>query len=136
MAYRFSPPTYRFKNGSDSLFGRRWVDVGQTLLKFGTSYKLYKYVSSEDLTAADVVYLGGHNYIVSDVEAAALTAAGYGAQLSPVDDVIVPDDGYPFPGESFFPSESIFPFGAVPTFVAALYPSLDLYPDLDVNPRD
>lgn len=134
MAYRFSPPTYRLKNGTDSLFGRRWVDVGQTLLKTGLSYKLYKYVSAEAIDAADIVYLGGHSYIVNDTEAAELIAAGYGAQLTEVDDIVLPGDDYPFPGEGFFPGLDVYPFGAAPSYSLAGYPSLDFYPGTDVYP--
>lgn len=109
MPYAFTPPTYRFRGSTDSLFGRRWVDVGQTVLKFGTSYRLYRYVSAEDVEAADVAYLGGRTYLVSDTEGAALIAAGYGSNLVPVGVVVPPSPAVPYPGTSIWPSLTLFP---------------------------
>jgi hypothetical protein len=50
---------------------------GGTVLKTGGFYKTIYAVSDAEIVAADIVYLGGHTYVVSDVEALALVAAGY-----------------------------------------------------------
>ena len=49
-----------------------------TLLKTGGVYSQQRNPSDEQLSAADVAYLGGYTYTISDGEAAALTSAGYG----------------------------------------------------------
>ena len=66
-----------------SFFGRAGpAPVGQTVLKTAGVYTTVQTPTVAQCAAADIVYLGGHIYTVSDDEAAALTAAGYGAGLS------------------------------------------------------
>lgn len=90
MPFRFSPPSFatgeRLAPSMDAtaraLFGhfeahRRGFDVR----KVGGAYVQSTETYAADLDAADVVYLGGHVYVVDDVEAAALSSAGYGDQL-------------------------------------------------------
>lgn len=56
---------------------------GRTVLKsVGGVYSTVDTPSQDQIDAAAVCYLGGHVYSVSSAEAAALTAAGYGAYLS------------------------------------------------------
>lgn len=129
MPYKFTPPTYRFKASTDSLFGKRWVDVGQSVLKFGQSYRLTRNVSAEDVEAADRAYIGGRTYIVDDDEATDLREAGYGSALYPVE---APSIAL-YPSEDVFPGEAVFPGTPM---VHALFASIGLYPSEDLFPGD
>lgn len=115
------------RGSTDSLFGRRWVDVGESVLKFGTSYRRYRYVSAEDVEAADVAYIGGRSYLVSDSEADALREAGYGSGLFPVEAPSVAT----YPSEFLWPGLSVYPGSPVFRAFAAvgLYPGEDLFPE-------
>lgn len=55
---------------------------GRTVLKESGVYTTVDLPEADRIAAADAVYLGGHIYDVDATEAAALTAAGYGAYLS------------------------------------------------------
>lgn len=90
MPFRFSPPSYA--TGESVAPGMDRVTAalcghfvahrrGVSVRKVGGAYVEAREPYLDDLLAADVVYLGGHFYEVSDAEAAALTAAGYGDQL-------------------------------------------------------
>lgn len=84
MPYIFSPPTVKEGPiGGHRLFYFYTMKRGITLLKRG--YGLYDQVRYpyQDTIAGPTVYRGGYEYTVSDNEAASLTAAGYGANLSP-----------------------------------------------------
>ena len=75
----FSPPTSLERVLSPHpLFGRLRIDRGISLLKTGSTYTQAQGPSDAQMEAADVTYLGGYSYTISDGEAAALTAAGYG----------------------------------------------------------
>lgn len=82
MPYLFAPPTVSRPVGTDPLWSRFHFQVGQAVLKKDGFYTASEVVTDEDFAAADVAYLGGHTYLVSDTEAAALQAAGYGAWVS------------------------------------------------------
>jgi len=60
------------------------VPRGVALLVNGTTVVENQYPSQDDLANAQYYFLGGHVYTVSDEQAAILTAAGYGAYLTPV----------------------------------------------------
>ena len=60
------------------------VPRGVSLLVTGTSVTENRTPSQDDLADADYYFLGGHTYVVSDEQAAVLTAAGYGDYLTPV----------------------------------------------------
>ena len=64
------------------LWARTYLSRGRTVLKFGTSYKQFDDPEETDIINADKVYLGGRTYRIDKYEAAALTAAGYGAWIS------------------------------------------------------
>lgn len=81
MPYLFTPPGERRPIGTDRLWSRFKLTTSFTLLKNGAFYVLVEGPADEDVALADVVYLSGHSYLVSDAEASALTAAGYGASL-------------------------------------------------------
>lgn len=106
MPYSFSPPTYKQKIGAGSLWGKVSIYTGRSVLKFGTSYRLVTDPSAEDLTAADAVYLGGRRYTISDDEAAALTAAGYSANLTFIGIGLT---GPIYPSPTLFPSAVVHP---------------------------
>lgn len=75
----FSPPTVlRRYDTTHRLFSRKSLPTGLTVLKSPLgSYTQLEHPTPEQIDAATVCYLGGHVYEVDDVEAAALTAAGY-----------------------------------------------------------
>jgi len=57
---------------------------GLTLIVNGSTVTATLYPYQDDLSSADYYYLGGHQYTISNAEAAVLTAAGYGSYLTPV----------------------------------------------------
>ena len=57
---------------------------GETLIVNGSSVEATLYPYQNDLENADAYYLGGHEYTLTDEEAAVLIAAGYGDYLTPV----------------------------------------------------
>lgn len=78
----FTPPTYTERWPVDDVFFRRMtVRRSVSVLKENGFYRQStpgQVFSAEEITAADVAYLGGHAYPVDEVEVDALTAAGYG----------------------------------------------------------
>lgn len=58
------------------------LPVGQSVLKLNGVYQTIQNPTANQCEAATEVYLGGHKYEVNDTIAAALTAAGYGANLT------------------------------------------------------
>ena len=60
------------------------VARGQSLLVTGTSVVMTQTPSQDDLAACSYYFLGGHEYTISDEQAAVLTAAGYGSWLTAV----------------------------------------------------
>jgi hypothetical protein len=84
--YVFVPPTTKLHYGdwrTQPLMSRVGIPTGATVLKTAGFYTIdWGSPSQADINAADVTYLGGHEYIISATEAAALTAAGYGANIT------------------------------------------------------
>ena len=60
------------------------VARGQSLLVTGTTVVMTQTPSQDDLAACSYYFLGGHEYTISDEQAAVLTAAGYGSWLTAV----------------------------------------------------
>lgn len=60
------------------------LERGITVLKIDGEYYETQSVAQEEMDVADAVYLGGHEYEVSDEEAAELTAAGYEEYLTEI----------------------------------------------------
>ena len=60
------------------------IPRGQTLLVTGNNVAINMTPSQDDLAACDYYFLGGHEYVIGDQQAAVLTAAGYGSWLTPV----------------------------------------------------
>jgi hypothetical protein len=69
---------------TDRLFSRYKLRRGITLAMVDGVVSELRYPYQEDLEAYDFVYLGGHVHRVSSFEAQLLTAAGYGAFLTPI----------------------------------------------------
>ena len=76
----FTPPTRRVPVQNKGL--RYAYYEGITVLKTAGAYTQVQAPTQDDINAADIAYLGGHSYAVDSTEAAALTAAGYGAYIS------------------------------------------------------
>jgi hypothetical protein len=77
----------RFNGGTiDGAIAPSMTDIprGQTLLVTGNNVAINMTPSQDDLAACDYYFLGGHNYVIGDQQAAVLTAAGYGSWLTPV----------------------------------------------------
>lgn len=76
--YIFKPPTVREgPAGGHWLFRRYYLDRGISVLKVDGEYYEVRTPSQDETALASIVYLGGHEYEVSDEEAAELIAAGY-----------------------------------------------------------
>lgn len=79
----FTPRSYQesmvtvVKHAGDRLWIRMTVPRSYALLKTNGFYREVLNPTAEEVTAADIAYLGGHTYTVSTQEAAALAAAGY-----------------------------------------------------------
>lgn len=85
MPYLFKTPTVDETPAAyDAINIRYKIARGITVVKTGSSYTQVRFPASEDLWAADAYYVGGYEYVVSDAEAASLTSAGYGANLTPL----------------------------------------------------
>lgn len=79
MSRLFTPPGRVVRRGKHPLFGRLSLTQGVTLLKGHDGlYRQVENPSDEAIAGAAIAYLGGREYRISDVEAASLTAAGYG----------------------------------------------------------
>lgn len=60
------------------------VPRGVTLLVTGSVVTATLVPYQDDMSAADAVYLGGHEYVLDEVDAQVLIDAGYGDYLTPV----------------------------------------------------
>lgn len=92
----FTPPTDNFLNlsdfeitmftGDDDRLSHRLLTHFAALPRGRNVYKLddgtYTENEPNDTETVTITYLGGHIYTVTDSEAASLTAAGYGANIS------------------------------------------------------
>ena len=77
----------RFTGGTiDGAIPISMTDVarGQSLLVTGTTVVMTQTPSQDDLAAASYYFLGGHEYEISDEQAAVLIAAGYGDYVTPI----------------------------------------------------
>lgn len=78
MAYLFVPPTVDYgPAGGNWLFYRYKLSHGVTVYKVGNTYYEEEYPSQDDLDTATAIYLGGHEYNVTEAEKDDLEAAGY-----------------------------------------------------------
>jgi hypothetical protein len=78
MAYRFTTPTVsEGPAGEGRLFERFRLVRGITVLKIDGEYFEIRFPSQEETQAAEIAYIGGYSYEVSEAEKASLEAAGY-----------------------------------------------------------
>jgi len=78
MAYRFTTPTVsEGPAGEGRLFERFRLVRGITVLKINGEYFEIRFPSQEETQAAEIAYIGGYSYEVSEAEKASLEAAGY-----------------------------------------------------------
>lgn len=76
--YQFTTPYIEEGvNTGHRLFNRMKFRKGISVLKIDDEYYEMRYPSQDELQLASVYYLGGHDYIVEDAEAADLITAGY-----------------------------------------------------------
>jgi hypothetical protein len=70
----------------DGSIGVSWTDIprGVSLLVTGTTVVANRTPSQDDLANADTYYLGGHVYILDEIQAQILIDAGYGSYLEPI----------------------------------------------------
>lgn len=85
MPYTFVTPTVEEGPiGGHRLFEFYKMPRGITIIKYNNEYYEMRYPSEDDFIGADAVYVGGHEYVVSDSEADDLTDAGYGDYLTEI----------------------------------------------------
>jgi hypothetical protein len=79
MAFRFTTPTILEEMESDGhpLFSRIKIPKGITVLKIDGDYYEVRHPSSEEVVEADIAYIGGYSYEVTEEEKNDLEAAGY-----------------------------------------------------------
>ena len=75
--FRHFAPTYQGENLFKMADGTYQLDAQPQLLSNPDPVR-----ADLDLISPVITYYGGHSYTVTDTEAAALTAAGYGAYLA------------------------------------------------------
>lgn len=87
MGYQFTPPTFELKPvHGGRLLSRYRFPYAYSVIKRGSVYEQTVSPSIDVFTedGVDVVYQGGHIYDISAEEAALLTAAGYGPNITVV----------------------------------------------------
>jgi hypothetical protein len=86
MPYLFKTPTVL--EGPIGENHRLWqfykLDRGVTVIKANNGYAQVRFPTQDLLDSVEAYYLGGHEYEVSNDEAASLTAAGYGSYLTEI----------------------------------------------------
>ena len=77
----------RFNGGTiDGPIAPSLTDVarGQTIIVNGTTVTLTLTPSQDELAEASYYFLGGHEYVISNEQAAVLIAAGYSDYVTPI----------------------------------------------------
>ena len=78
MSYLFVPPVVNEgPMGGNWLFARYPRKQGVTVYRVDGQFYEDRFVVQDDLDNADLVYLGGHEYVVTEEEKDALEAVGY-----------------------------------------------------------
>jgi hypothetical protein len=78
MAYLFSPPVVNYgPAGGNWLFSRYTLSHGMTVYKIGNTWYEEEYPSQDDLNTASAIYVGGHEYYVTEAEKNDLEDADY-----------------------------------------------------------
>lgn len=76
----FTPPTIKQSVSGDRLFSRFGTQVGQSVVKFGDTYRLTPFPwlgDITDLTEGTDYFLGGRTYVITNEIAAALEVDGF-----------------------------------------------------------
>jgi len=82
MSYLFVPPIIEEgPMGGNYLFARYTRQKGVTVFKVDDTFYETMYPSQDDLALADVVYMGGHEYYVTEAEKDDLESAGYEVEV-------------------------------------------------------
>jgi hypothetical protein len=85
MAYQFTPPSIKeTPAGGHTLFERRGINRGITVLRVNGVYSSFRYPSQTQTLEADEVYLGGHIYDIDEQTRTRLIAAGYEEYITTV----------------------------------------------------
>jgi hypothetical protein len=78
VTYTFIPPTVEEgPAGGHWLFQRYTLSRGVSVYKLDGEYYEIRFPTQDDIEAADIFYMGGHEYVVSESEKDDLEAAGY-----------------------------------------------------------
>ena len=78
MSKIFRGPTYRYKIGRPHELWFVSYPVGKTVIKNNGTWQTVIVPKDSDLATYDRVLRGGYDNVITDAEAAELTAAGYG----------------------------------------------------------
>ena len=77
MPYLFRPPVVmEAQPDAGRLFGRVKIPRGVSVLVTGSTVVEKRWPTIEEIEAADVCYMGGHEYVLSDGQAQPLIDAG------------------------------------------------------------
>ena len=83
--WQLTPPTVNeTPAGFGRLFWRYPIARGDSLLIYGSQVVRVRTPSVQEFQEADYAYSGGHVYTITDTEKNILTAAGYGAYITPL----------------------------------------------------
>jgi hypothetical protein len=83
MPYLFVPPVEdEGPMGGNWLFARYTRKQGVTVYRLDGQFYEDRFPAQDDLVNADLVYLGGHEYILSDAEAQVLINLNAGYDIS------------------------------------------------------
>jgi hypothetical protein len=78
MPYLFVPPVENEgPMGGNWLFARYTRKQGVTVYRLDGEFYEDRFPAQDDLVEADLVYLGGHEYVVTEEEKDALESVGY-----------------------------------------------------------
>ena len=78
MSYLFVPPVEdEGPMGGNWLFARYTRKQGVTVYRLNGEFYEDRFPAQDDLIDADLIYLGGHEYVVTEDEKDALEAVGY-----------------------------------------------------------
>ena len=78
MSYLFVPPVVdEGPMGGNWLFARYTRKQGVTVYRVDGEFYEDRFPSQDDLALADLIYLGGHEYVVTEDEKEALESVGY-----------------------------------------------------------
>ena len=78
MSYLFVPPVEdEGPMGGNWLFARYTRKQGVTVYRLNGEFYEDRFPAQDDLIDADLIYLGGHEYVVTEDEKDALESVGY-----------------------------------------------------------